>query len=104
MECQGWRPHVDRGLSGRRDGGSMAEPVIRDSADTSDDTVEPFFRVVRGKAAPDEIAALVVALMSRDSEQDAQRAGRTPRRRATWVDPAHQHRHPWHRRYPERHG
>jgi hypothetical protein len=104
MECQQCRPHVDRGLSGRRDGGSMAEPVIRDSADTSDDTGEPFFRVVRGNPAPDEIAALVVALMSRDSEQDAQRAGRTPRRRATWVDPAHQHRHPWHRRYPERHG
>jgi acyl-CoA carboxylase epsilon subunit len=70
-----------------------------------DDSEEPFLYVVRGNAAPDEIAALVVVLLNRDSEQDAHQARRGPRRRrAIWAFPAHQHRHPWHGRYPDGHG
>jgi hypothetical protein len=74
--------------------------MIRESTGT-----EPFLYVVRGNAAPDEIAALVVVLMNLDSEQDARHAKHSHRRRrATWAYPAHQHRHPWHRRYPGSHG
>jgi hypothetical protein len=82
-------------LSGRRNDGLM----------NRDDSAEPLLYVVRGNAAPDEIAALVVVLLDRDSEQHVDRAKRRPRRRrATWAYPAHRHRHPWQDRYPDGHG
>jgi hypothetical protein len=82
----------------------MIELMTQSLAQGVGDSAEPFLYVVRGNAAPEEIAALVVVLMHLEEEHHAQHSKRIPRRRrAHWAYPVHQHRHPWHRRYPNNH-
>lgn len=48
---------------------------------------QPYLRVVRGDATPEELAALVIALTTRDATPE-----RTTRKSAMWRSPAHQMR------------
>jgi hypothetical protein len=61
----------------------------------------PFIRVLRGNPTPEEIAAVVVALLGQDrlvSDHPAVHRGRRGRRRSSWADPARTLRlHAYHR-------
>ncbi|MEO3808763.1 acyl-CoA carboxylase subunit epsilon [Sphaerisporangium sp. B11E5] len=45
---------------------------------------QPYLRIVRGDASPEEVAALVIALTTRETSTQG-----TPRNSGTWRSPAH---------------
>jgi hypothetical protein len=62
-------------------------------------TGEPFLRVLRGNPTPEEVAAVVVALIDQDRQagDHTARPARRGRRRRVWADPARTLRlHPYH--------
>jgi acyl-CoA carboxylase epsilon subunit len=54
----------------------------------------PLFSVVRGEPTPEELAALVAVLQTRDAGVAAPSAGSAGSPRSTWAAPAALHRRP----------